>query len=194
MAKKGKRDKRRHGEPAARQAAVHAEQAAPEQAPPAAPLAVPAAPAASGSRTLANALIVAFLLFQVATPLRYYLGGRGPDERFSWRMFSTVRMQRCRVKVIETVGGEEQQLNLQKELQVAWSNMLERYRRPVVDKLLARRCAKVEASSVVFTRSCTDTDGSELPDDVVSLDCKSGKLVVTGGGAQAALDAQEDAP
>jgi len=142
---------------------------------------------------LANALILAFLAYQVAMPLRYYLNDLGYDERFSWRMFSTLRLQRCTVQVHETVGGVEQLLDLTKELQVAWIGMLERYRRPVIDKLLARRCAGEKVSRVLFTRSCTDTDGSALPDVTVSLDCRSGELVADDGEA-ARADSAEAAP
>lgn len=191
MAKKGKRGKR--GAPPAAAAghepgrAPHAAAAAAAPAPVAAPApADSSAELAPGSRALANALILAFLAFQVAMPLRYYLGGRGYDERFSWRMFSTLRMHSCKVQVRETVGGVEQPLNLKKEVQVAWIGMLERYRRPVVDKLLARRCDRSEASRVVFSRSCTDTDGSALPETTVSRDCGSGKVVAVEGSASVA--------
>ena len=90
------------------------------------------------SRALASALIAAFLLFQIAMPLRYYLGGRGYDERFSWRMFSSMRMQHCNVQVRRDhrPKATTQQVDLERELQVAWIGMLERYRRPVVEKLL----------------------------------------------------------
>jgi hypothetical protein len=188
MAKKGKRAKRRQDaaassgtpQPAATRAA---EVAATEPAlAPTTPLSAGTGALAAGAtatgRMLANALIVAFLAYQVAMPLRYYLGGRGYDERFSWRMFSTLRMQKCRVQVRETVDGEERPLVLKKEIQVAWIGMLERYRRGVVDKLLQRRCERAAATRVVYTRSCTDTDGSALPDNVVSIDCKSGALRV----------------
>jgi hypothetical protein len=200
MAKKGKRDKRKKdaaaradaplsATPAAAGAAVATPEAVHEAT--AKPRTSVATPAAPMGRALANAVIVAFLAYQVAMPLRYYLGGGGADERFSWRMFSTLRMQRCRVKVVETVDGKEHRLEVLKEVQIAWRGMLERYRRPVVDKLLERRCEKAEASKVVFTRACTDTDGSVLPDDVVSLDCKSGAFLAA---ARAAGDAEGDAP
>jgi hypothetical protein len=192
MAKKGKRAKRRE-EAAASSGKL--QPSAPLAAPPpveaaieaslehsaaaaAAPGGALASAATSTGRMLANALIVAFLAYQIAMPLRYYLGGRGYDERFSWRMFSTLRMQKCRVQVRETVDGEERPLVLKKELQVAWIGMLERYRRGVVDKVLQRRCERAGASRVAYTRSCTDTDGSALPDNLVSLDCKSGAFSV----------------
>jgi hypothetical protein len=157
----------------------------------AAPSAVEPAPA--GSRTWSNALIVLFLAFHVAMPLRYYLGGGGYDERFSWRMFSTLRMQKCSVKVEETVGSEDDSgaetraVNLQKTVQIAWIGMLERYRRPVVDKLLRWRCGKqADARAVRYTRDCVDTDGSALPTTRVSIDCPSGRIDADEGAAAAA--------
>jgi len=146
------------------------------------PQATAAAPSPAGareSRALANALIAAFLLFQIAMPLRYYLGGRGYDERFSWRMFSSVRMQRCTVQVHETASdGGERKLNLEQELQVAWIGMLERYRAGVVEELLRKRCASGGAREVRYARSCKDPGGSELPQIHAKLDCARNVLSV----------------
>ena len=203
MAKKGKRPKRtvppsgqrsREAERASQGAAAAGAEAvsASEPTPPSS--IAPIAPLAPRSRALANALILAFLAYQVAMPLRYYLNDLRYDERFSWRMFSTLRLQRCTAQVHETVDGAERTLDLRKELQVAWIGMLERYRRPVVDKLLARRCAKHEASSVSFTRRCTDTDGSQLPEITVSLNCGTGKLVADEGVASGASTATTKGP
>jgi hypothetical protein len=150
---------------------------APPPSAPAAPLA--AEPAAS--RTWSNALIVLFLAFHVVMPLRYYLGGGGYDERFSWRMFSTLRMHKCQVLVEETIGEDTRAVDLQKAVQIAWIGMLERYRRPVVDKLLARRCEQEHARSVRYERKCVDTDGSALPVERVSRDCGSGRSEASAG-------------
>jgi hypothetical protein len=144
----------------------------------------PSAGSNRDSRALASTLIAAFLLFQVAMPLRYYLGGRGYDERFSWRMFSSVRMQRCNVQVRETgADGSDRKLDLERELQVAWIGMLERYRAQVVEELLRKRCAQPGTREVRYTRSCRDTDGSELPKIRATLDC-----------ARDVLAMREDAP
>jgi hypothetical protein len=143
------------------------------------PAAAPTPAGARESRALANALIAAFLLFQIAMPLRYYLGGRGYDERFSWRMFSSVRMQRCAVQVHETAGdGSERKLNLEQELQVAWIGMLERYRAGVVEELLRKRCASGGAREVRYARSCQDPGGNELPQIHARLDCARNVLSV----------------
>lgn len=121
-------------------------------------------------------------------PLRYYVRGGGYDERFSWRMFSTLRMQKCRVSLEETIGGDARAVELQKALHIAWIGMLERYRRPVVDKLLARRCEQPDARSVRFERTCVDTDGSALPANRVSIDCASGRITA---GAEPDAPARE---
>ena len=139
--------------------------------------AVPAA--AAHAKPVALAFIGLFLLYQIAMPLTYYLGGRGPDERFSWRMFSSVRMQKCSVRVDETVGGEARSVDLDREVQVAWVGMLERYRPAVVEKLLQRRCERAQASEVRYVRRCVETDGSKAPALTVKLDCRAGEFART---------------
>ena len=147
----------------------------------------PAPQPAAGTRARAAALafIALFLLFQIAMPLRYYLGERGSDERFSWRMFSSVRMQKCRVRLDETVDGERRSVDLDREVQVAWIGMLERYRPTVVEKVLRRRCERGGATRVDFERRCVDTDGSVLPSLLVGVDCASGDLTAREGTAEA---------
>jgi hypothetical protein len=175
MAKRGR--KRKAHEPAGAEPPVAAAAAAasPQGDEPAP--SEPAAAAPPGKATpIALAFIALFLLYQVAMPLAYYLGGRGTDERFSWRMFSSVRMQRCSVDVDETVGGEKRAVDLDREVQIAWVGMLERYRPTVVEKLLRRRCERAQASEVRYVRNCVETDGSQSPALKVTLDCEHGKL------------------
>jgi hypothetical protein len=183
MAKRVRRGKgQRAGEPrAARAHSVGtAASSATETAEPSTAAEAPVPSESAGAQpphALGTALIAAFLLFQIAMPLRYYLGGGGYDERFSWRMFSSVRMQRCDVQVHETLSdGSDRALNLDRELQVAWIGMLERYRPQVVEKLLHRRCAAPDVRSVRFARACRDTGGSPLPTLHVTLDCGAGQL------------------
>lgn len=133
------------------------------------------------ARRRANLFIAAFLLSQILIPLRYYLGDGGYDERFSWRMFSSVRLHRCAVEVRETRHGQSTRLSLQREVQVAWVNMLKRYRPQVVEAFLASRCAKEAVERVRFDRQCVDTDGTRLPSQSLRLDCGTGELLRTGG-------------
>ena len=129
-----------------------------------------------GSRALTNAFIALFLLYQVAMPLRYYLGGRGDDERFSWRMFSSVRLQKCEVRVHEVLAGQSREVKLSQAVQIAWIGMLERNRPQAVDKLLRRRCQKSGVTETRYHRSCRDTDGSALPPLELRMDCARGEI------------------
>ena len=124
-------------------------------------------------RRLANLFILAFLAYQVGMPLRYYLGERGYDERFSWRMFSTLRLQQCEMQVSEAAAGSSQleEVPVRSDVQVAWVSLLERVRKPVVEKYLQRRCERQRVARVVYTRSCTNTDGSALPPQTLRMDC-----------------------
>jgi hypothetical protein len=183
MAKKGKR--RESGKPGA---GSTASARAPEPSVVAGPQssADPTGPAAATTRreagyALSNAIIAIALLYQVVTPLRYYLGGGGADERFSWRMFSTVRMQKCSVSVDEQVddGGALQQrpVDLTQAFHVAWMGMLERNRPQVVDKALKRRCESKQVRQAHYRRSCVDTDGTTLPPLDITLDCARGEVI-----------------
>src|SRR5690349_9855363 len=75
-----------------------------EQAAASQPLPPPQPAVAARRRTFENAFIALFLAFMLGMPLRYYMGGRGFDERFSWRMFSTIRMLDCKATVVEDVA------------------------------------------------------------------------------------------
>jgi hypothetical protein len=186
-ARKGKGEKPAPPSPQPESPAASREQATTAATDPAsvtaAPPATPAAASAPASRTASTLLIALFLLYQLLMPLRYYLGGRGYDERFSWRMFSSVRMQQCRVVVSEsTKDGDSRDLDLNREVQVAWIGMLERYRPQVVDKLLQRRCAEPDVSEARYVRNCKKTDGSALPELTVTLDCARSAFTRAGVG------------
>jgi hypothetical protein len=135
---------------------------------------------------LANAFIALFLAYQVAMPLRYYMGGRGLDERFSWRMFSSVRMLECKVEVEEHVGdsGEPyaRPVNLKKEIQIAWIGLLERGRSLVVEKLLKRRCKEAGVLKVDYALDCVAPDGKRLPTMRHHMMC-SDQVLADGRGA-----------
>jgi hypothetical protein len=157
--------------------------ASPSHAPP--PASSARAPARSRSRALSNAFIALFLLFQVAMPLRYYLLGGGYDERFSWRMFSTLRMQKCQVQVDDVIvqNGKRtpRRLDLRATLHGAWINILQRYRPAAVDKLLLRRCATAAVVAARYVRHCESTDGRKLPSIEVEMDCQQGSSRIVRG-------------
>jgi hypothetical protein len=132
-----------------------------------------------GTRRLVNVFIVAFLMFQIGMPLRYYLGDRGYDERFSWRMFSTVRMQQCEMQISERAASGEtafRDVQVKRDVQAAWVSLLERVRMPVIEKYLERRCERQPTAEVRYTRRCTDTNGSALPVQTLRMDCSTRQL------------------
>jgi hypothetical protein len=160
----------------------------PAAPPPATPSPAPAVRSDAGppaSRALPNAFIALFVLFQLAMPLRYYLLGGGTDERFSWRMFSTVRMQTCDVKVHDIVEADGERnprdVDLRTLLHGAWVHVLERYRPRAVDKLLRRRCDEPGVKAARYLRNCKDTDGDRLPVLEVEMDCARNQSRIVRG-------------
>lgn len=136
----------------------------------------------SRARLLSNVFIALFLAYMLGMPLRYYMGGRGLDERFSWRMFSSIRMLKCKVEVDEhTDSGDERSVSLTKEVQVAWIGLLERGRPLVVEKLLARRCAQEGVVQVDYHLTCKAPDGADGPGLDHHMKCSDGKLAAGRG-------------
>lgn len=131
-------------------------------------------------RKLANAFILGVLAYQIGMPLSYYLSDRVYDERFSWRMFSTVRLQECQVSITETVMRDgnpvDEAAPVAKDLQVAWVNILKRLRPSVIGKYLQRRCDKSGARDVRVSARCTDTDGAALPERRFAMACAAREL------------------
>ncbi|AKF08103.1 hypothetical protein [Sandaracinus amylolyticus] len=134
------------------------------------------------ARAIIPAVCFLWLLVMIAIPLRYYRGGDRYDERFSWRMFSAVRVARCQMRVSETQGGSERPIPLGEVLPAPWMALLERNRMPVVESFLRWRCETREGLSAVrFHNECTDPAGGALPSVDRTIDCASGEL---GEGAQ----------
>ena len=127
-------------------------------------------------RRLTNLFIAGFLALQIAVPASYYLRDRSDDERFSWRMFSTLRLRDCQVKVSEVPSGTSapRAVAIEQDVHVAWLRLMERMRGAVVDKYLRRRCEREAIQRVELVRSCRDTDGRALEPNVRGLDCTTG--------------------
>lgn len=132
------------------------------------------APAPRG-RWAANAFIALFLIYQIATPLGYYLSERVYDERFGWRMFSTVRLQRCELGIADVgADGVPRPARLGSTLHIAWINLLKRGWPAVVEKYLRTRCTAEDVVEARFERRCVGTDGTSLPTERFSMSCQSG--------------------
>lgn len=134
---------------------------------------VPPAAGAVRARRVANAFIALFLAYQVATPLSYYASERVYDERFGWRMFSTVRLQQCELRVEEVPAndGIARPVALGGTLHIAWINLLKRGWPRVIARYLGDHCASEKVAEVRLERRCRGTDGTELPPERFALAC-----------------------
>jgi hypothetical protein len=110
-----------------------------------------------------NAVIIAFVAFNVGMPLSYYVGDQPFDERFAWRMFSPVRIVRCQVAMYDASG---QQLRLSKQMHVVWVNLLKRARLQVLDAYAAKYCGDETAGgrpAELYARlTCPPANGPDL--------------------------------
>ena len=102
---------------------------------------------------------------QLVLPASYYVRAEADDERFAWRMFSTVRVRRCQVRVREFPGsGPPRVVDHQRALHSAWTGALLRRRERVVESFLEQRCTEADTARVDYERRCEDVDGSRLRD------------------------------
>lgn len=132
-------------------------------------------------RRLVMAVMVALLAIQALVPLRYYLGDDRFDERFSWRMFSAVRVYSCELTAFETRNGREQPKSLTSTIHVAWITTMRRNREAVMRRYLRWRCEQEGVEAARLVNRCTTPEGARIPDVVRSIDCASGALIAQGG-------------
>ncbi len=130
----------------------------------------------SGRRGPIRAFVIGVLLLQIAGPLSYYLGDDPYDERFSWRMFSEVRVRSCEVTVSETVGGATRPVELRTAIHGAWIETLRRNRRAAIRALLRRRCDDDRTTAVHLENRCTSPGGRRLAPAEWSIECASGDI------------------
>lgn len=121
------------------------------------------------------------LLVQALIPLRYYLGDDEYDERFSWRMFSAVRMQECDIRASETKNGRSEPVRLMATVQAGWVNTLRRNREAVWERYLEWRCEQPDVERARLENRCTTPEGERLPVIVSEIDCASGAITASGG-------------
>lgn len=130
----------------------------------------------AGRRWLARALFLGFVAFQVAVPLSYYLRDDPYDERFAWRMFSGIRVQTCHESAYVTRGAEVTPVDEDRTIHGAWRDQLERGRRPVIERFLARLCSREGTERAAIENTCSDASGRPLPVRLWELDCAGGPV------------------
>jgi hypothetical protein len=85
-------------------------------------------------------LLAIFLLL----PLRYYLSSDNRDERFAWRMFSPVRIQRCEATFFH--GESNKPIPTARRFHNAWLGLARRGRRNIVKAMGERLCETFDTS------------------------------------------------
>ncbi len=115
------------------------------------------------SRSVRLALVI-FFSAQMWVAASYYWGDYPWDERFSWRMFSTVRSLSCQVQMWES--AEHGQLcpdgqtancvpvRLSSRYHMVWVNLLKRGRLQVLKELSKQECSQDQSKSVFVNLSC----------------------------------------
>jgi len=113
------------------------------------------------------------LLFaQAAIPASYYLWRADPeDERFAWRMFSSLRFRSCQVQVVEQLAGEARVVPLRAVLHASWISTLRRGRQRVIARFLETRCADEAVRSAHLVRRCHEAGGRALPAQRFQYQC-----------------------
>lgn len=127
------------------------------------------------------AFAVCVLLAQALIPLRYYFGDDAYDERFSWRMFSAIRMQACDIAASETTNGRTHPVRLMETIHAGWVTTLRRNREPVMERYLAWRCEQEGVERARLENRCRTPDGTAVPTIVREIDCGSGEITREGG-------------
>ena len=136
-------------------------------------------PTEAATRRRVRWFIGAFLLVNLLAPLKWYLGqavGADVDERFAWRMFSSNSLQRCQVKLWETIAVDgqtvERSVPLETIVPPSWAKFLLRYHQPtLVRHLLREHCRQTEARSTRFQRTGIWSDGSPIEPYVLTINC-----------------------
>ena len=139
--------------------------------------------AAPRSRRWSSLFIAAYLVAMVALPVSYYLRDDPFDERFAWRMFSSIRTMRCQVAVSERPrAGRARGVDPVRVVSAPWVKHLQRAQPVVAERFLRSRCAP-DVAQVQMTRTCTTNDATTGPSSRWRYDCVTGELERGGAGA-----------
>ena len=125
---------------------------------------------ASLRRRFSYLFLIIFFGVQTWAAASYYMGDYVWDERFSWRMFSTVRNLKCDFKMWRrSPQGKDQcpddsptrcdRVRLNKEQHMVWVNLMKRGRLSVLDHWAVHECKSQDQFGGVFVKlQCQSPD------------------------------------
>lgn len=109
-------------------------------------------------------------------PLSYYLGDDRYDERFAWRMFSTVRLTGCKVTAFDVDSSNRAtRISLRKMVHAAWITNMTRNRQSIIRRFTERRCDEATISASRVHNVCRDPKGEQFS-ITYERDCNSGEF------------------
>lgn len=124
--------------------------------------------------------VVLLVAAQALIPLRYYTGDDPFDERFSWRMFSAVRVNRCNLEAFDRTEGRQVPVPLMQEIHVGWITTIRRNREAVMERYLRWRCEEQEVEGARLQNVCISPEGNRV-DTILDIDCDSGDITASMG-------------
>lgn len=131
------------------------------------------------ARTLRALGLWLLVSIQIAIPASYYLlRSDRDDERFAWRMFSAVRVKKCKVTITEIERQRRLPVDLKHSFHSAWVHALERGRERVIEASLERRCERRGVVEAVLERSCQDAARRTLASEFARMKCADGQLTM----------------
>lgn len=138
-------------------------------------------PPTGRTRKRVSLFIGTFVAFQLLVPLTYYLREDPYDERFSWRMFSAIRLHQCRTQAYDLHEGADGELrsvqrDLSKQVNRKWITMLYRNRREVIHAYLRWRCEQPGVTASRVENRCRTPEGERVGPLLYERDCESGEV------------------
>ena len=142
-------------------------------------------------RRCVSAFIALFLLLQAAIPATYYVSAHASDERFCWRMFSTVRVHRvihakhCDVNVRRNIDKDgrlvDEPVAIESMIPQVWIASLKRNQVEVIRKVLDRCCNSGPARDVQLDVVCPKMEQFSFVPFQWVMDCDT-RLMVRADG------------
>lgn len=88
-------------------------------------------------------LVHAFLIAQILAPASYYLWRDDPrDERFAWRMFSSMRFDACSIRFF--AGEDQEPFDARAEMSPLLFAQMREGRQSLIQQYVGARCARMQ--------------------------------------------------